>query len=174
MTTRIPMALGWLVASLLSFLAAPSAMAQRPSYYSEDYAGLKQSTNEPSKVAYIRVRVPANAELWINNDKRKQKGTERQFVTPDLDPDLVYVYHVKARWTEEGGINVEKTLRVRAISGTRVTVNFVRPPASQPRPAVSTPVVAAPRMATPRRVIEQRPVDWTSFSAPRSFRGTSP
>jgi uncharacterized protein (TIGR03000 family) len=145
----------------------------RPSYYSEDYTGPQGPTKEPSKVAYIRVRVPANAELWINNEKRTQAGTVREFVTPALDPDHIYVYNVKAHWTEEGGINVEKTLRVRTISGTRVTVNFVRPPAAQPRPSVATPVVAAPpRPAAPR--VEQRPVDWTSNVAPRSFRQGSP
>lgn len=208
--------IGWLLASLLPFLAAPAAMAQtylrpvygpwgiyylpysppttatsgttsgavaraaapsygasdrsdqRPSYYSEDYAGPEGASNEPSKVAYIRVRVPANAELWFNNDKRTQKGTDRQFVTPALDPDQIYVYNVKARWTEEGGINVEKTLRVRAISGTRVTVNFVRPPASQPRPAARTVVTAPPAR---QQVVEQKPVNWTSYNGPRSFRG---
>lgn len=146
---------------------APAKDAESPpSYYSEDYTGPQGATSEESKVAYIRVRVPASAELWINNEKRNQRGAVREFMTPALDPDHIYVYNVKARWTEEGGINVEKTLRVRTISGTRVTVNFVRPPAAQPRPAASAPVVAAPR--APR--VEQRPVDWTSSgAAPRSF-----
>lgn len=214
--------IGWLLASLLPFLAAPTALAQtylrpvygpfgiyyvpysppttatasassgtivraaapaygasdksdqRPSYYSEDYSGPENASSEASKVAYIRVRVPANAQLWFNNEKRTQKGTDRQFVTPALDPDQIYVYNVKARWTEEGGINVEKSLRVRAISGTRVTVNFVRPPASQPRPAASTSVAAAQPVAAPRRTVEQRPVNWTANPGPRSFSGPSP
>jgi uncharacterized protein (TIGR03000 family) len=150
--------------------AAPSSGDARPSYYSEDYSGPRGPASEPSKVAYIRVRVPANAELWINNEKRTQTGTVREFKTPALDPDAVYVYHVKARWTEDGGINVEKTLRVRTISGTRVTVNFVRPPESQPRPVVRPTVAAAPPSPAP---IEQAPVSWTSGSvAPRSFQGS--
>ncbi len=153
-----------------AYAASTSEPEGRPSYYSEDYTGPEGAANEQSKVAYIRVRVPANAELWINNDKRAQRGAVREFVTPELDADSVYVYNVKARWTEEGGIEVQKTLRVRAISGTRVTVNFVRPPESQPRRA--TPAPAPAPVATVRPRVEQQPVSWTAGSvAPRSFRG---
>lgn len=166
----------WLLVFALPFLASAPVQAQnnsqtRPSYYSEDYSGPEGPKNEPGKVAYLRIRVPANAELWINNDeKRTQKGATREFMTPALDPDRIYVYHVKARWLEEGGIEVQKTLRVRTIAGTRVTVNFVRPPESQPRPAaVSRPAVAA--AAAPQRVV-RRPVDWTNGNvAPRSLNG---
>jgi uncharacterized protein (TIGR03000 family) len=155
--------------------AAPSGSNSQPSYYSEDYKGPQEAAKETSNVAYIRVRVPAKAQLWINNEKRKQAGTVREFVTPELDPEHIYSYNVKARWTEEGGIEVEKTLRVRAISGTRVTVNFVRPPEAQPRPAAPAPVVAA--APQPRQqMVRRQPVDWTSGNvAPRSFRqGVSP
>lgn len=149
-----------------AYAARPSGSDARPSYYSEDYAGPEGPKNEPSKVAYIRVRVPANAEIWINSQKRTQTGTVREFVTPALDPDHIYVYNVKARWTEEGGINVEKTLRVRTISGTRVTVNFARPPAEQPR---QTAIATAPP-SRPAPSVERQPVDWYSNAAPRSFR----
>ncbi|HEY7310786.1 MAG TPA: TIGR03000 domain-containing protein [Gemmataceae bacterium] len=150
--------------------AAPSRGSDsRPSYYSEDYSGPEGPTNEPSKVAYIRVRVPANAVIWINDQKRTQTGTVRDFVTPALDPDHIYVYNVKARWTEEGGINVEKTLRVRTISGTRVTVNFARPP-EPPRQPVQTSIAATPPPPTSAPRVERQPVDWYSNAAPRSFR----
>jgi uncharacterized protein (TIGR03000 family) len=158
-------------ASTPAYAAPAIDGGQRPSYYSEDYAGPQGPQEETSKVAYIRVRVPANAELWINNDKRAQRGAVREFVTPALDPDSIYVYNVKARWTDEGGIEVQKTLRVRTIAGTRVTVNFVRPPESQPRPAAPAAVRTPAPVATVRPTIQQ-PVSWTSGSvAPRSFRG---
>lgn len=175
--TKIKAVCSWLLVFVLPFLAATCAQAQsnsqaRPSYYSEDYSGPEGPKNEPGKVAYLRIRVPTNAELWINNDeKRTQKGATREFVTPALDPDRIYVYHVKARWREEGGIEVQKTLRVRTIAGTRVTVNFVRPPESQPRPAAAPRSVAAAAPAAPPRVV-RRPVDWTNGNvAPRSLNG---
>lgn len=157
-----------------AYAAAPSSPDSRPSYYSEDYAGPEGPKTEPSKVAYIRVRVPANAEVWINSDKRKQKGTVREFVTPALDPDHIYVYNVKARWTEEGGINVEKTLRVRTISGTRVTVNFARPPAQPARQTAPTAVAATSQPMRSETQVERKPVDFISNAAPRSLRGPNP
>lgn len=165
----------WLLLFVLPLLAASSSQAQsnaeaRPSYYSEDYAGPATRANEPSKVAYIRVRVPANAQLWFNEDeKRTQKGATREFVTPALDPDRIYVYLVKARWIEQGGIEVQKTLRVRTIAGTRVTVNFVRPPEAQPRPTAPAP---RPVVAAAQPQVQRRPVSWTSGNvAPRSLNG---
>lgn len=165
----------WLLVLALPLLAATSSQAQsnsekRPSYYSEDYSGPEGPKNEPGKVAYLRIRLPANAQLWFNDqEKRTQKGATREFVTPALDPDRIYVYHIKARWTEEGGVEVQKTLRVRTIAGTRVTVNFVRPPESQPRPAAPRPIAAS---TTPARPVVRRPVDWTSGNvAPRSLNG---
>ena len=155
------------VARTAAYGAAASTDEPRPSYYSEDYSGPEVPTSEPTKLAYIRVRVPAGAELWINGQKGKQAGAVREFVTPALDPDHIYVYNVRARWTEEGGINVEKSLRVRTISGTRVTVNFVRPPAVAPRQIVQAAV--AP---TPSAPVEQRPVSWSSSAPPRSFTPT--
>ena len=155
-----------------AYAASSSDSDSRPSYYSEDYSGPEGPTNAPSKVAYIRVRVPANAELWMNKEKRTQTGTVREFVTPALDPDHIYVYNVKARWTEEGGISVEKTLRVRTISGTRVTVNFARPPAEQPRQTVQASVASA--SPARRQPVEQKPVNWISNPGPRSFAAPVP
>jgi uncharacterized protein (TIGR03000 family) len=160
----------------LPLLVVSSAHAQsrsddsRPNYYSEDYTGPEDSAEATSKVAYIRVRVPVRAELWINGEKRTQSGSVREFVTPALDPDHIYVYNLRARWTEEGGINVEKTLRVRTISGTRVTVNFARPPAQPPRQVVSASAGSTSR--TPQ--VQQQPVSWTKGPAPLSFNRPRP
>jgi uncharacterized protein (TIGR03000 family) len=157
------------IARTSGYAASSSDSDSRPGYYSEDYTGPEVPANAPSKVAYIRVRVPANAELWMNKEKKTQTGTVREFVTPALDPDHIYVYNVRARWTEEGGISVEKTLRVRTISGTRVTVNFVRPPAEQPRQTVQSSVATA--SSSRSSSVERKPVNWITNAAPRSLRG---
>jgi uncharacterized protein (TIGR03000 family) len=83
--------------------------------------------------ARIRVRLPADAELLVNDQKTTATGAVREFETPELDPDQVYIYLLRARWTE-GRIMVEKRLRVRALSGTRVTINFVPAVRERQRP----------------------------------------
>lgn len=73
--------------------------------------------------AYLRVRVPADAVLWIDGDPTDQKGAERTFATPELEPGKVYVYEVKARWAQ-GGQPVEQTLQVEVRAGRTSTVSF--------------------------------------------------
>ncbi len=80
----------------------------------------------------------------------------REFETPKLDPERIYSYQMRARWVEDG-ITVEKSLKVRLLSGNRVTINFVRPAQERPRPiarATETPY-QAPR-------IETNPPRWTA------------
>jgi uncharacterized protein (TIGR03000 family) len=146
-------------ASSASYGAAPQpAGAARPSYYTQDYAGGIVATQDgDGQTGSIRVRLPAGAELWIDKTKSAQQGAIREFVTPGLDPERVYIYPLRARWVEDG-ITVEKSIKVKVFAGSRVTVNFVRPPA--PRPPASMPAAPAP-------IVPERPVRWT---APDSFR----
>ncbi len=134
--------------------AAQPAGQKEPAYYTENYTGPTEEEGAESKVAQIRVRLPASAELWINDHKTKQTGAVREFVTPDLDPERVYSFQLRARWLEEG-ITVEKRLKVKAFAGNRVTVNFVRPPA----PARPQPVVRGDATA-PSYPIQQDALRW--------------
>jgi uncharacterized protein (TIGR03000 family) len=72
----------------------------------------------------INVRVPPNAEVWFDDQKTSQTGSLRSFVTPALNPDHDFVYHIRARWTENGR-QVEKTRRIDVHSGDRLFVNFL-------------------------------------------------
>jgi len=128
-----------------------SAPAGQPSYYTEDNPAVQEEKPDEKLPARIRVRLPAAAELRINGHKTTSTGAVREFETPELDPDRVYSYLVKAKWVEDG-ITVEKSLRVRALSGNRVTINFVPPAQERPRPiarlietaASSTPLTPPP------------------------------
>jgi uncharacterized protein (TIGR03000 family) len=72
----------------------------------------------------INVHVPPNAEVWFDDQKTSQTGPFRSFITPALNPDQDFVYHIRARWTENGR-QVEKTRRVDVHAGDRHLVNFV-------------------------------------------------
>jgi len=115
---------------------APASQSGQAGYYTESYPGAVNESPDQKLPARIRVRLPADAELVVNGKPTTSTGPVREFETPALDPERVYDYRMAARWTE-GGINVEKNVRVRALSGNRVTVNFVPVAQEQTRPVVN-------------------------------------
>jgi uncharacterized protein (TIGR03000 family) len=82
------------------------------SYYSYGAAPRTGGAN----TAQVHVRLPdPNAEVWIEGKRTEQRGEQREFVSPALDPDTNYTYEVRARWTENGrAIDRTKTVPVRA------------------------------------------------------------
>jgi uncharacterized protein (TIGR03000 family) len=72
----------------------------------------------------INVRVPLDAEVWFDDQKTSQTGAFRSFITPALNPDHDFVYHIRAHWTENGRA-VEKTRRIDVHAGDRLFVNFL-------------------------------------------------
>lgn len=64
--------------------------------------------------AMLRIVVPAEATLWLEDMKTKQVGRQRQFVTPPLEGNLPYAYRVKACWEQDGHLMTqEKNIVVR-------------------------------------------------------------
>jgi uncharacterized protein (TIGR03000 family) len=85
-------------------------------------------------VAYLRVHVPAEAEVWLEGKKCQQTGPVREFVSPPLAPDSRYAYEVRARWTEPDGTPVEQTQTVEVQAGRYARVAFPLPPESERLP----------------------------------------
>jgi uncharacterized protein (TIGR03000 family) len=96
--------------------------SDRSSYYSYG------ATSSPeSESARLKMVLPdASAEVWVEGQATKQRGTTRGFVSPALDADKSYAYEVKARWTVNGR-PVEQTREVTVRAGVTVTVDFTAP-----------------------------------------------
>jgi len=75
---------------------------------------------------FIGVNVPSNAEIWFEDQKTSQTGSFRSFVSPPLQEDRNFVYHIRARWTEDGR-QVEKERKLEVRPGDRFFVNFMKP-----------------------------------------------
>jgi len=86
-------------------------------------------------LAHMVVLVPEAAELWLEGTKMTQKGSRREFVTPKLDPGMLYQYRIKARWTDSGKpVEREKILVVQG--GDERTIDLrdeKTPPKESPR-----------------------------------------
>ena len=76
--------------------------------------------------ARLTVLVPADAAISFFGKPTTQKGTERLFITPVLQPGKEYYYDITARWAKEGR-GVEETRRVWVTAGSRVKVKLLVP-----------------------------------------------
>jgi uncharacterized protein (TIGR03000 family) len=76
--------------------------------------------------AHLDVRLPAEAELWVDGKKTSQSGETRKFTTPDLKPGQEYAYEMRAHWNGKDG-KKEETRRVAFRAGQQVKVDFTKP-----------------------------------------------
>jgi uncharacterized protein (TIGR03000 family) len=84
----------------------------------------------PSNTARLRILLPADAQLWLGDEKMSPSGSERLFVSPELTPGKPYNYRVKARWTQDGR-SVEQTAKVKVYANKTTTVEFRAPRVSE-------------------------------------------
>jgi uncharacterized protein (TIGR03000 family) len=75
----------------------------------------------------LDVRVPAEAELWIEGKKVNQDGEVRRLVSPPLQPGQRYTYDFRVIW-KENGHEIKRSRTVEVSAGERYTVDFVNPP----------------------------------------------
>jgi uncharacterized protein (TIGR03000 family) len=146
-----------------SYYSDYAVPAYNPSYYNVTPDGYANAYNYPSVGAapanpslatappaaiappnenaiYIRVQVPADAEVWFEDQLTTQKGPVRFFESPTLTPGRKYVYHIKARWTENGRV-VEQTREYPVYAGDKFATDFTKQkeiaPPPPPKPAGS-------------------------------------
>jgi uncharacterized protein (TIGR03000 family) len=80
-----------------------------------------------SRQATITVKVPAEAELWIDGHKMTTQGPERVFVSPALPNSRDHFYDLRARWRSKGSGEIERSRRVYFRAGEQLVVDFQGP-----------------------------------------------
>jgi uncharacterized protein (TIGR03000 family) len=75
--------------------------------------------------AHIWLRVPTNAEIWVNGVKTKQTGESRYFFSPPLTPGKKYSYQMRLRWMKDGK-PVEETQRILVQAGLMIRRDFTQ------------------------------------------------
>jgi uncharacterized protein (TIGR03000 family) len=116
---------------------------------------VSQETTSPQP-AYLRVRLPANAELLVDGTRTRQKGPERLFESPPLAQGTRYVYNLKATW-KENGKEVVREERARVRAGQETVVDFLQPtgkeeravPEATPKKEEATPETPPKKEAKP-------------------------
>jgi uncharacterized protein (TIGR03000 family) len=85
--------------------------------------------NLPPQPAYLRVRLPAGAELLVDGTRTKQTSAERIFQTPPLEPGKRFVYKLKATWKADGQEVVRE--QVARVEAGRETFIDLSPPSAE-------------------------------------------
>ena len=99
-------------------------------------------------VAFLVVRVPADAKVLIAGEATTATGTERTFVTPALKAGRKYSYVVIGTWSEGGKEKrVERTVHFKA--GDSSTVDLTQPE------AVKSKVVDKPKVMEKPKVVDK-------------------
>jgi uncharacterized protein (TIGR03000 family) len=78
----------------------------------------------PPDAALLIVKVPAEAEIWINDAKTAQGGSYRQFLTPPLPAAGDLWYTIRARWRIKDA-ELSRVEEIRVQRSGRFTVNFL-------------------------------------------------
>lgn len=96
-----------------------SSPADSSSYY--NYGSLSR---DEANTARLNVRLPdPDAQVWVENSPTQQRGTQREYVSPPLNPNKSYTYEVRARWMENGK-EVQRTKSVPIRANGSATVDF--------------------------------------------------
>jgi uncharacterized protein (TIGR03000 family) len=84
-----------------------------------------------STCIYLAVKLPdPNAEVWVEKTQVEQKGTERLFESPPLEPGT-YRYEIVARWKVDG-LERAESRTVTGTPGQTLIADFTRPAEATP------------------------------------------
>jgi uncharacterized protein (TIGR03000 family) len=87
------------------------------------YSYYPQYQSEDADTVLLRLRVPGDARVWLEDQATSQSGTDRSFVSPSLVPGREYVYHIRVQW-DENGKAVERTHAVTVHAGDRINLTI--------------------------------------------------
>lgn len=106
-------------------LAYPAAVPLGWNQSAYRYPPPAAATAPPSRgdTAEIMLRVPPDAEVWIEGVKMQQQGSVRRYVSTRLDAGQLYAYEIRAVWMEAGR-PAEQILEVNVRAGDRLNLTF--------------------------------------------------
>jgi len=81
----------------------------------------------PAGTVLLNIRVPSEAQIWIDGDKTQQSGAFRRFLSPQLDQGKTYVYTIKGEWQQQNGQKISRTRKVTVRAGEAVDLDLARP-----------------------------------------------
>jgi uncharacterized protein (TIGR03000 family) len=91
----------------------------RTSYY---YPPTQEQAVDANAVT-LRMHVPSDARVSIEDVAMSQSGADRSFVSPPLTPGRDFVYHIRVQWNENGKA-VERKRELTVHAGDRINLTI--------------------------------------------------
>lgn len=82
-----------------------------------------QASDSVATSAILTVRVPSDANVYVNGHKTASRGSVRQYISRGLEKGQSYRYEVKAEFVRNGK-TIQKTEEVRLLGGQAISVAF--------------------------------------------------
>jgi uncharacterized protein (TIGR03000 family) len=98
-----------------------------------------ETRQENPNLIFMEVRVPQDAQLWINNQETRMRGTERMFFSPPVTPGRTYSYELKATWNDPSGQQVTRTRTVNVRAGQITPVDLMNAQQNTTQPVYQQP-----------------------------------
>ena len=93
-----------------------------PSYTSYT-AYYPQEQSVDANAVTLRMQVPSDARIWVEDAAMSQSGADHTFVSPPLAPGYEYTYHIRVQWDEDGKA-VERSREVKVHAGDRINLTI--------------------------------------------------
>jgi uncharacterized protein (TIGR03000 family) len=110
--------------------------------------------------AFLTVKVPAEAKVFVNDRPTTSTGTDREYVSHDLAPGARYNYNIRAEFERDGKTVVENK-SIQLTAGQTASLDFV-----------GTEVQTADNADTRTTLIVRLPADAKLFLAGRETQAT--
>ena len=76
--------------------------ASAPITRSQSYYYTPAQASPVNYTVALNLTVPVDAKIWIEGSPTAVGGSQRQFVSPPIQPGHDYTYHVQVSWTQDG------------------------------------------------------------------------
>jgi uncharacterized protein (TIGR03000 family) len=90
---------------------------------SQSYNYAPAATSPVNDRVTLNLTVPADAKLWVEGSMIVQTGTQRQLVSPPIQPGYDYSYDIQVSWEHEGR-EVTRKSHITVHAGDVINLTF--------------------------------------------------
>jgi uncharacterized protein (TIGR03000 family) len=118
-----------------------------------------------SRSAMLNVTVPGDARIFVNDLATSSTGSQRHYVSRDLQPGYTYTYQLRAEYDQDGQTMTEtKVVRLNAGQSARVSFDF----------ADEAPAQSVAQQDVVTKLTVNVPADATVYLSGKATRSTGP